>query len=78
MYKPFPFNFKYIPLNQLDTFEKLNTKDLVTFRYEEFNECYREAIAWNNCHAGKTNTEIRFELHEDKQSMTAFLYRFGM
>lgn len=77
MYKLDPnIKFKYIPLDQLDSFDKLNTKDLITFFYTQFNEVYAEAVIWNNLYAGVTNTEIRFYL--DDPTMTAYLHRFGM
>jgi hypothetical protein len=77
MYTPDPnLKFKYIPLDQLDDFSKLNTKDLVTFHYTDFNEAFAEAVIWNNRFAGQTNTEIRFRL--DAPFMVAYLHRFGM
>lgn len=80
MYKPWlDFErFQHIPLEKLDSFAKLHTKDLTTFHFSDFNYYYSEAISWNNAHAGTTNTEIRFRLEEGSQLMTAYLYRFGM
>lgn len=77
MYQPWPVGMlKYIPLDQLDEWSKMYTKDLVAFHYTDFNDYYNEAIRWNNRHAGSTNTEIRFRLEDN--FMTAYLHRFGM
>ena len=79
MYLPWPVKtLKIIPLEELDGWSKMNTKDLVTFNYLEFNEYYNEAIRWNNRYAGSTNTEIRFHLESGGKEMTAYLHRFGM
>ncbi len=64
--------FEYLPK---DLSENLNERDLVTFHYSDFNDCYNEAISWNNLYAG-SNCEVRFRLKD--QFMTAFLHRLGM
>lgn len=70
--------YKFIPVDQLDTWGKLNTKDLCTVHMNDFNDYNQDAISWNNNYAGHTNTEIRVRHEPETQLFTFYLHRFGM